>query len=166
MMLVLAGCNDRCCEAERVKTSSFDATLGRAIRQKCSPSGQCVVRLSDLTPFVWDKMYYFDGRPQPSARDRIVGLTLHANEFQRQIVFLNRGAVVHNELLDTNIEAPVEGMVIFATGGVFEQSGWLGCGNAARFEVRPETDGQLAYTMLKPTPETVVITDGTPGTTE
>ena len=83
ILLVLAGCKDRCCEAERVKAGSFDATLGRAIRQKCSPSGQCVVRLSDLTPFVWDKMYYFDGRPQPSDRDRIVGLPLHANEFQR-----------------------------------------------------------------------------------
>ncbi len=165
-IVLMAGCKDRCCEAERVQAGSFDANLGRAIRQKCGSSAKCIVRLSDLTPFAWDKMYYFDDRPQPSERDRIVGLPVHANEFQRQIVFLDRGAVVDNELLDTNIEAPVEGMVVFFTTGMFERSGWLGCAKAARFEVKQETDGKHAYTVLNPTPETVVITEGTPVTTQ
>ena len=145
------------------------ASQGRQLRRNAWKGNSTEVRATrtvrcpsqrELTSFVWDKMYYFDGRPQPSERDRIVGLPLHANEFQRQIVFLNRGAVVDNELLDTNIEAPVEGMVVFVTGGVFERSGWLGCANAARFEVKQETDGKRAYTVLRPTPETMVITEG------
>jgi hypothetical protein len=92
------------------------------------------VRLSDLTPFKWDKMFYFDYGITPSDRRRVVGIGFDTHELERQIVFLRGGRVVENEFLPTDIEKPIANQVVFATDEIDEPLSPFTCDDSAIFQ--------------------------------
>ena len=83
-------------------------------------------------------MFYFDYGVSPAERRRAVGLPFDTAEFRRQLVFLGNGHVVHNDLLPTDIEKPIENELDFEGDG---QSDWLSCDKAAQFEVTRDSFG-------------------------
>ncbi len=101
------------CTTNRVSPNSIEGRMGAAISRKCGSSQTCKMRLRELTPFQWDRMFYFDVALSPSERRRAVGVSIPARELQRQIVFLNHDKVVYNELLPTDFEKPVRNEVAF-----------------------------------------------------
>ncbi len=91
--------------------------MGAAILQKCGPARNCTVRLSELTPFKWDKMFYFDYGVAPSDRRRAIGNSLSTHELERQVVFLRDGKIIDNEFLPTDVEKPIGNQIVFETDG-------------------------------------------------
>jgi len=91
-----------------VTTTSIEGRIGRAITDRCQAAAKCVIHLRDLTPFEWDRMFYFDYSVSPAARRSAVGMPFDTEELRRQLVFLRNGRVVRNDLLPTDVEKPVE----------------------------------------------------------
>ena len=130
-LVAIAACN-------RVTPTSIEGRIGRAISDRCRPAASCVVQLSEVTPFEWDRMFYFDYIVSPAARRNAVGLTFDTGELRRQLVFLRNGQVVHNDLLPTNVEKPVENELVFQGD---KEANWLSCDRAARFQVTRDSFG-------------------------
>lgn len=132
VFLAFAGCN-------RVMPTSIEGRIGRAINDRCRPAARCVIPLREVTPFEWDRMFYFDYDVSSAARQSAIGLPVHTEELRRQLVFLRNGKVVRNDLLPTDIEKPVENELVFEADD--ERSHWLSCDRAAQFEVTRDSFG-------------------------
>ena len=140
VLVIVAGCN-------RVTSTGIEGLIGRAITDRCRPAARCVIQLREVTPFEWDRMFYFDYAVSPAARRSAVGLPFDIEEFRRQLVFLRNGKLVRNDLLPTNVEKPVENELDFESG---EQQGWLSCDRAAKFEVTRDSFGTgVTFFQLK-----------------
>jgi hypothetical protein len=127
--LLWAGCNHI-----KVDSQSIEGKMGAAISQRCGKARDCTVRLSDLTPFKWDKMFYFDYGVTPSDRRRVVGIGFDTHELERQIVFLRDGRVVENEFLPTDIEKPIANQIVFATDKIDKPQSPFACDDSAIFQ--------------------------------
>lgn len=89
---------------------TFEDKIVGKIEAECK-SSPCVIRISDLTNFDWDKMYvfYYGEDIEP-----ILGVSIpEETRFTRKIVFTKEGNVVHYEELPTDIEAMVNNQVNF-----------------------------------------------------
>ncbi len=141
VLVAIAACN-------RVTPTSIEGRIGRAITDRCRPAARCVIQLREVTPFEWDRMFYFDYGVLPNARRSAVGLPFDTEELRRQLVFLRNGQVVRNDLLPTDVEKPVENELAFEGG---EQPGSLSCDRAAQFEVTRDSFGTgVMFFQLKP----------------
>ena len=140
VLVAIAGCN-------RVAPTSIEGRIGRAITDRCRPGARCVIQLREVTPFEWDRMFYFDYVVSPAARRSAVGLAFDSAELRRQLVFVRNGQVVRNDLLPTNVEKPVENEVDFEGG---KEANWLSCDRAAQFEVTRDSFGTgVVFFQLK-----------------
>ncbi len=131
VLAAIAACN-------RVTPTSIEGRIGRAITDRCRPAARCVIQLREVTPFEWDRMFYFDYVVSPTARLSVVGLPFDTAELRRQLVFLRNGQVVRNDLLPTNVEKPVENELDFEGG---KEPNWLSCDRAVLFEVTRDSFG-------------------------
>ncbi len=131
VLVAIAACN-------RVTPNSIEGRVGRAISDRCRPATRCVIQLREVTPFEWDRMFYFDYVVSPTARRSAVGLPFDTAELRRQLVFLRNGQVVRNDLLPTNVEKPVENELDFEGG---KEPNWLSCDRVAQFEVTRDSFG-------------------------
>lgn len=92
-------------------------------------------------------MFYFDYVVSPTARHSAVGLSFDTEELRRQLVFVRNGQVVHNDLLPTDVEKPVENELSFEGGN---EPNWLSCDSAAQFEVTRDSFGTgVVFFQLK-----------------
>ena len=141
LLAVIAACN-------RVTPTTIEARIGRAITDRYRPAARCIIQLREVTPFEWDRMFYFDYVVSPAARRSAVGLPFDTAELRRQLVFLRNGQVVRNDLLPTNVEKPVENELDFGGGN---EPNWLSCDRAAQFEVIHDSFGTaVMFFQLKP----------------
>jgi hypothetical protein len=141
VIVIVSACN-------RVTSTSIEARIGRAITERCRTAARCVIKLREVTPFEWDRMFYFDYEVSPTARLSAVGLPFETAELTRQLVFVRNGHVVHNDLLPTDIEKPIENELDFEGD---HQSDWLSCDRAAQFEVTHDSFGTgVTFFQLKP----------------
>ena len=141
LVLTLVACND-----EHVTASSLEGQIGRAISEKCHESPNCTVQLRELTPFEWDRMFYFDTVP-PADRQKAVGVQIKTEEFRRQLVFLRDGKIVRNELLPTDVEKPVENEIAFQAG---DRYGFMTCDREAVFAATRGDEGTgIPFFQLK-----------------
>ena len=60
VFLAIVGCN-------RVAPTSIEGRIGRTITDRCRPAAKCVIQLREVTPFEWDRMFYFDYGVSPAA---------------------------------------------------------------------------------------------------
>lgn len=140
VILALTACN-------RVTPTSDEGRIGRAIIDRCRPTAKCVIELREVTPFEWDRMFYFDYVVSPIARRNAIGLPVDTAELRRQLVFVLNGKVVRNDLLPTNVEEPVENELDFEGG---KEPNWLSCDRAAPFEVTHDSFGTgVTFFQLK-----------------
>jgi hypothetical protein len=121
--------------------------IGHAIEKKCSKTSDCPIRLRDVTPFDWDKMFYFDYSVPPTERETAVGVRLKTEELHRQLVFLRSGGIVRNELLPTDIERPIENEIAFEGG---KQTDRVSCDSGAEFAAtRSDLGTGIIFFQLK-----------------
>src|ERR1043166_1470867 len=82
------------------QSNSVEARIVNRINQQCGKAGDCIIRIREVTPFDWDKMYVFtDGAAQGEV-DKALGVPFpNYTEFTRKIVFMNRGVIVYSEEL-------------------------------------------------------------------
>ena len=92
------------------------------------------MRLSDLTPFKWDRMFYFDYGVDPSDRRNAVGIGFDTHELEREIVFLRDGKVIDNEFLPTDVEKPIANQIVFETNGNDSSMSTFACDSSAVFQ--------------------------------
>ena|ERR1035438_269775 len=133
LLLVLASLSVGC-HRTKVDPLGIEGRLGAAISQKCGSARNCTVRLSDLTPFKWDKMFYFDYGVDPSERRRVIGTSLVTPELERQLVFLRDGKVIENELLPTDVEKPIANQIVFETDDSEKPMSPFACDGSAVFQ--------------------------------
>jgi len=77
----------------------------REVRQRCHPVTPCSIQLRHLTPFDWDKGFYFNDATTEEERTRTLGVKdENYQEMEDQYVFLKNGKVVHQENEPTNVE--------------------------------------------------------------
>ena len=127
----------------------MEGQIGHAIVGKCTPSSDCSNRLRDVTPFDWDKMFYFDYSVPPAERETAVGVQFKTEELRRQLVFLRGGSIVRNDLLPTSIEKPIENEIAFQGG---KQTDRITCDSEAQFAATRSDDGTgIAFFQLKST---------------
>jgi hypothetical protein len=126
------------CTTNRVSPNSIEGRMGAAISRNCGSSQTCKMQLRELTPFKWDRMFYFDVALSPSERQRAVGVSIPAHELQRQIVFLNHDKVIYNELLPTDFEKPVRNEVLFE---IVAPATYFTCDDSAVFLAKHEGVG-------------------------
>lgn len=149
LLLVLAslwvGCN-----RTKVDRLSVEGKLGAAISRQCGTARNCKVRLSDLTPFKWDRMFYFDYGVAPPERRRAVGVSFDTHELERQIVFLRAGKVIDNEFLPTNVERPIANQIVFENDGTDKSPSPFACDDSAVFQATYDEFGTgISFYSLK-----------------
>ena len=137
------------CNRNRVTSSSIEGQIGHAIEERCPKGSNCTVRLHDLTPFDWDKMFYFEYNVSPAEREKAVGVRLESEELRRQLVFLSGGNIVRNNLLPTDVERPIENEIVFKVG---KDTDWITCDNQAQFTATRDDGGTgIMFFQLKST---------------
>lgn len=128
--------------------SSFEGRIGTAIMRKCNPVVSCTIRLGKVTPFEWDRMVYFDHDVSLNTRMKFAGKDVNLNELRRQIVFFRNDAIVHNELLATDVERPIKDELAFEVG----EKHWITCNSEAEFTVTRDSFGTgVKFFRLVPT---------------
>jgi hypothetical protein len=124
--------------------------MGSAILQQCGKARNCTVRLSDITPFKWDKMFSFEYGVSRSDREKAVGISFKTHELERQIVFVRDGKVILNEFLPTDIEKPVLNSIVFVSGGSGSASRPFACQYTAVFQATYDDFGSgIPFYLLK-----------------
>ena len=83
-------------------------------RIDCQYADTCIVRITELTNFAWDRMYVFSYRATRDDIRKSLGVELpQYTEFTRKIVFLKEGKVIHSEEYPSNVEGLMNGEVVF-----------------------------------------------------
>ena len=96
------------------RSGLIERRIGERV-DSCKPDTSCIVKIKELTSFQWDKMFVFSHGASPEYIEKALGTPLPEYvEFQRRIVFLKDGAIVHREDEPTDIEGTVDGEVRFA----------------------------------------------------
>jgi hypothetical protein len=140
-LLVTLGCS---------RSGVIERRIGERV-DGCDPAAPCIIRVKDVTDFPWEKMYAFDYGVSHDQIEKALGVPYpNYIEFQRRLVFLNDGKIVHREDEPTDIERPVTGEVIFAeTDGVNQ---WSYTPDTAVFsgkKVGPESESYYVLSQLK-----------------
>jgi hypothetical protein len=115
----------------------------------CVPNASCIIRVADLTDFRWDQMHVYTLGARPDEIEKALGTPLpNYVEFQRRIVFLKDGKIVHREDEPTDIERPVDGEVNFAESYP-EPAHWSFTPETAVFSAEKKKFDGGAYYVLK-----------------
>src|SRR5262245_3079548 len=92
----------------------FEMKMVSAILANCQGRQECLLRPQDVTDFQWDKMFAFGYGASESEVKRVLGTNSQwGGEFQRKIVFTDRGKIVFHEEQPTNVEHPLKDEVTF-----------------------------------------------------
>lgn len=103
MFMFIAGC----------ASNDMEDKIKKAIGT-CRGSDNCIVIISSLTDFKWDKLYVFNTATAPDVIDSAIGMDYpYYEEFSRTMIFLNKGKIVHHESHSDEIETATDGAVIF-----------------------------------------------------
>ena len=96
------------------RSGLIEQRIGEKVNS-CKSDAPCIIRIKELTDFQWDEMYVFSYGAHAEYIERALGTPLpDPVEFQRRIVFLEGGRIVHREDEPTDIEGMVDGEVGFA----------------------------------------------------
>lgn len=104
VLLMFCGCS---------RSGLIEQSIGSEI-EACKPDAPCIVKIKDVTSFQWDEMHVFSygsslGEIEKTLRTDFPNYV----EFERRIIFLKDGKIVHWENEPTDIEAMTEGEVSF-----------------------------------------------------
>lgn len=88
-------------------------------KKQISEKGSCIINISNIVDFKWDKMYVFeygaiDENTLPkSVNDKLIYLDVHSNGFTRKLIFTLNDSVVYCERHSVNIEKTTKNEVLF-----------------------------------------------------
>ena len=134
------------CLTKSIDPNSIEGKLVTAINTTCSESGKCTIRLKDVTDFDWDRVYVFNYANSQSQIEELIGAPFPKyQEFQRSIIFLNGGNIVHSESLPTDIERPIKNQVMFDIAG---RGNYRVYSSESRFDVQRENNERPVYYKL------------------
>lgn len=96
------------------KNNNFEHKIVEWINKSCeSQTSNCVIKITDITPFSWDKMYFFDGGEAVDL-EKIMGVRPADGDIvKRKIVFVKDSKIVFYDELPTNIEGSINNQVYF-----------------------------------------------------
>ena len=131
------------------KSGLIEQRIGERVN-RCKPDAPCIIRIKDLTDFQWDQMHVFSSGARPDDIEKALGAPFPDYvEFQRRIVFLKDGKIVHREDEPTDIERLVDGEVSFAESYT-EPAHWLFTPDTAVFRAtKKEFEGGVYYTLTQ-----------------
>lgn len=97
------------------KNNTFERKMGKWIDETCkTTNNQCVLQITDLTNFAWDKMYVFDyGYTADQIEEIIHAKPKKNNHVKRKIIFMMEDEILLYEELPTSIEHAVNNQVWF-----------------------------------------------------
>jgi len=105
-------CLGLCLLLSSCRRKNLEARIASNLKQ-CSYEKPCRLKLSDLTPFDWDRGYSFYNGSK-SDREKVLGVEdIGYQQDERQLVFLKDGRVIFQEGDENGVEAPTENELIF-----------------------------------------------------
>jgi hypothetical protein len=101
--LFIAGCTKSNNIEERIRDKIKDCD-----------NNNCIIEITKLTDFHWDKMYVFNEPESPDVIDQAIGINYpYYEEFSHSIIFLNKRKIVHYENNESDIETATDGSIMF-----------------------------------------------------
>jgi hypothetical protein len=92
---------------------SIERKIGDKI-DDCQPNADCIIKVTEITRFQWDKMYVFDYAKSDYEIGNQLGTEYDGRElFKRRLIFLKDGKIVYQENLLTAISDSVDRAVGF-----------------------------------------------------
>lgn len=79
----------------------------------CKDQSQCVLRMSDITSFTWNKMYACKYTERDEIEKAIGAKLDKFTEFQDRIIFMNGTTIMLNEEEPTDVEKPMPDGIVF-----------------------------------------------------
>lgn len=80
----------------------------------CKPNNACIIKITEITNFQWDKMYVFEMSPSAERMTEIMDTPPpYFSEFTKHLVFLKDDKIVHYEQNPTGISEVLDGEVGF-----------------------------------------------------
>lgn len=95
------------------KPGPFETKMLQAIAA-CKDQSQCVLRMSDIAPFAWDKMYACKYTVGSAELEKTIGARLDKfAALQDRIIFMNGTTVMLHEEEPTDVERPMTDGILF-----------------------------------------------------
>jgi hypothetical protein len=111
LYIFLSGCFN-------TRTPDKFAIQGKIIRwarENCAQPNPCRLRIYDLTPFDWDRMYVFDSGSSAQERIKVVGAAgVEMSDLEGEIVFTQGTRIVYQEPRPQGFEEPIKNEIWFA----------------------------------------------------
>jgi hypothetical protein len=88
-------------------------------KKQISEKDSCIINISNLVDFEWDKMYVLEYGTIPnnnipkSVNNILTSLDVHSDEFSRKLIFTLNDSVVHYEVHSIDIEKIKKNEVVF-----------------------------------------------------
>ena len=88
------------------------------IKKNSSSDEKCTLKMSEITPFIWDEFYFFDRALPDQEVNEILGTQVRFfdspfSHGTHKLIFFKNGEVVHSEKQSTHIEESLDGEVRF-----------------------------------------------------
>ncbi len=134
------------CGAGTIDPLSTEGKLVTRINTTCGASGNCTIRLTDVTDFDWDLVYVFKYTARQSEIERVIGAPFpRYQEFQRSTIFLKDGKLVHSEANPTDVESLINNQVVF---DIPDGEAYRSYSSESRFEVKRKNFSRGVYYEL------------------
>jgi hypothetical protein len=105
LLVLIQGCE---------RQGPINERIVKAIKTHCANQPNCTLRISDQTPFSWDKMFVFDSEVGEADRTKILGTKdVGFCEFEAQLVFTKNGQILYQESQIQDVENPSRDQVKF-----------------------------------------------------
>lgn len=103
LLLLLSACSKNNIESKIVKEAQNNCV-----------NTSCKITISQVTNFKWDKMFVFNSPSSLETINSAIGLNYpYYVEFSREIIFMDKGKIVHYENNPANEESLTNGQVVF-----------------------------------------------------
>jgi hypothetical protein len=97
--------------------SNMQKKIVNKINQQCKTTDTCIVRMSDVTDFEWEKMYVFNENSRLEEINKLLGFNYeYFEDVARRIIFTKSNKVVYHEDDFPYPEESPKGKVFFKLG--------------------------------------------------
>jgi hypothetical protein len=114
----------------------------------CPTNSNCVITISQLTDFSWDKMYVFEPTESFQTINKIIDIDYSKfyKDFTRPIIFTKGKKIVHYENNRSDPEDVIDGQVIFDYPDSLKYMVYTP--SNARFNLKAKSSGDKIYYIL------------------
>ncbi|MEZ5308335.1 MAG: hypothetical protein R2684_14410 [Pyrinomonadaceae bacterium] len=102
------------CSWNKSDKFNLEKYIGDYLKIYCKGKSDCRFRLNEVTPFKWDKFYFFDASIEGHRIVEITGISVDYKEnMKRKFIFVKNNRIVYFEENESDIESAVEGEINF-----------------------------------------------------